>query len=208
MDDRKEHWEKVYTVKGEADVSWYQPTAAVSLDLIRVAVPSGGRVLDVGGGASMLVDRLLDSGGYDIAVLDIAEAALAKAKGRLGPRAERVKWLRADITADPDLGQFDLWHDRAVFHFLTDRSDRQRYVSLLTRSVPPGGHVIIATFALDGPTKCSGLEVARYDGPSLARELGPGLALMKTVPEVHVTPWGAGQSFQYSVFTRTQEASP
>jgi len=160
--------------------------------------PSGA-VIDVGGGASPLAGRLLDVG-YAVAVLDVSAEALTRAKARLGARAGQVVWIVADVTEAADVGRFDLWHDRAAFHFLTSPYDRRRYVGLLRRTVPPGGHAVIATFALDGPDQCSGLDVVRYDGESLARELGDEFELLRSVPETHITPWGIPQSFQYSVF--------
>jgi SAM-dependent methyltransferase len=161
-------------------------------------LPSGG-VIDVGGGASPLAGRLLNAG-YAVAVLDISAEALERAKARLGPRANQMGWIVADVTAVENVGRFDLWHDRAAFHFLTNPADRQQYVSLLRRTVPPGGHAIIATFAPNGPAKCSGLDVVRYGGASLGRELGTDFRLLKGVPETHITPSGMPQSFQYSVF--------
>jgi 2-polyprenyl-3-methyl-5-hydroxy-6-metoxy-1,4-benzoquinol methylase len=196
----KEHWESVYTTKGDEALSWTQPEPGTSLALVSEACPAG-RVIDVGGGASVLAERLLDRG-YSVAVLDIAERALERARQRLGARASQIRWIVADVTAAPDLGTFDVWHDRAVFHFLTDAADRAAYAALLTRTVPVGGHAVIATFALDGPQKCSGLAVRRYDGAMLAAELGAGFELLRSVPEIHVTPWGQPQSFQYSLFRR------
>jgi SAM-dependent methyltransferase len=196
----REHWESVYTSKGDADVSWTQPDPRLSLSLIGEVCPQG-RVIDVGGGTSVLADRLLDAG-YAVAVLDISGAALARSRGRLGRRADAVRWIVADVTAPIELGQFDVWHDRAVFHFLTEPAQRAAYMSLLARTVPVGGHAVIATFAPDGPEKCSGLEVRRYDGAALAAELGGGFRLLKTVPETHLTPWGKPQSFQYSALAR------
>jgi SAM-dependent methyltransferase len=170
----------------------------LSLQLIHEVSPTGA-VIDVGGGASPLAGRLLDAG-YAVAVVDISAAALDRAKGRLGPLADQVGWIVADVTAVADVGRFNVWHDRAAFHFLARRDDRQRYVGLLGRTVPPGGHAVIATFALDGPSQCSGLDVVRYDGELLARELGDEFELLRSVPETHVAPSGKPQSFQYSVF--------
>lgn len=195
----KEHWDIVYATKGDVEVSWTQLESRLSLSLIIEACPPPGCVIDVGGGTSSLAGRLLDAG-YEVAILDISEVALARARDRLGDRAARIRWVAADITSNLSLGEFDVWHDRAVFHFLTSPIDRQRYVEALGRTVPVGGHAVLATFAPDGPEKCSGLDVVRYDGPSLARELGDRFALLKTLPETHVTPWGKSQSFQYSVF--------
>jgi SAM-dependent methyltransferase len=197
---RKDHWEAVYRSKGDAEVSWTQPEPGTSLALIKEVCRSGC-IIDVGGGTSVLVDRLVDEG-YSVAVLDISDAALARAARRLGERASAVRWIAADVTARPELGGFDVWHDRAVFHFLTTPADRAAYVELLVRTLPAGGHAVIATFALDGPATCSGLEVCRYDGASLAAELGPGFRLVRSVPEAHVTPWGKAQSFQYSLLRR------
>lgn len=150
----------------------------------------------------MLAERLSDAG-YGVAVMDISPAALERAKARMGANGARVRWVAADVTAAADVGTFGVWHDRALFHFLTAPADRAAYVALLKRTVPAGGHAVIATFAPDGPAQCSGLDVARYDGESLARELGAGFYLLKSVPEVHQTPWGKSQSFQYSVCRRT-----
>jgi SAM-dependent methyltransferase len=194
------HWENVYTSKSDEELSWMQAEPATSLALIARAC-SADSVIDVGGGTSLLAERLLDEG-YAVTVLDISQAAIDRARQRLGARASEVGWIVADVTAGPDLGTFDVWHDRAVFHFLTAPADRAAYAELLARTVPVGGHAVIATFALDGPEKCSGLEVRRYDGNSLAAELGPRFRLMKSVPELHRTPRNAPQSFQYSLFQR------
>lgn len=177
-----------------------QPDPRLSLSLIGEACPTGG-VIDVGGGTSLLPGRLLDQG-YSVTVLDIAEAAVNRGRERLGPRAGMVHWIVADVTTSPDLGSFDVWHDRAVFHFLTDAADRAAYVALLNRTVSAGRHAVIATFAPDGPGKCSGLEVRRYSGLTLNAELGKSFELLKSVRETHVTPRGKPQSFQYSVFRR------
>jgi len=196
----EEHWESLYASKGDRDLSWTQPEPLMSLSLIGEVCPAG-RVIDVGGGASILAERLSDRG-YAVTVLDISQTAIDRASNRLGARASQIHWIVADVTDNLQLGSFDVWHDRAVFHFLTSPADRAAYKALLTRTVPVGGHAIIATFALDGPEKCSGLEVRRYDGQTLAVELGPCLNLLKSVPEMHVTPWGGEQSFQYSLFRR------
>ena len=137
-----------------------------------------------------------------MAVLDISSQAIERARQRIGEKAAKVRWIVADVTAEPEIGTFDLWHDRAVFHFLVNRADREKYVALLARTLRPGGHAIIATFSLEGPEKCSGLPVQRYDATALARELGTGFTLLRSVPETHVTPWGKTQAFQYSVFLR------
>jgi 2-polyprenyl-3-methyl-5-hydroxy-6-metoxy-1,4-benzoquinol methylase len=197
---RKEHWESVYGTKSDAELSWTQPEPSLSLSLIRDVCPAG-RVIDVGGGNSLLAERLLDRG-YSVTVLDISETATRHARERLAARATQVDWIVADVIASPELDTFDVWHDRAVFHFLTEAADRAAYVALLSRTIPPGRHAVIATFAPDGPPRCSGLDVRRYSGLALSAELGAGFERLKTVPETHVTPSGAPQSFQYSVFKR------
>jgi ubiquinone/menaquinone biosynthesis C-methylase UbiE len=198
---RQTHWDQVYASKSEAELSWTQAEPATSLELIGQVCARGGSVIDVGGGTSPLAERLLD-GGYSVAVLDISSQAIERARQRIGEKAAKVRWIVADVTAEPEIGTFDLWHDRAVFHFLVNRADREKYVALLARTLRPGGHAIIATFSLEGPEKCSGLPVQRYDATALARELGTGFTLLRSVPETHVTPWGKTQAFQYSVFLR------
>jgi 2-polyprenyl-3-methyl-5-hydroxy-6-metoxy-1,4-benzoquinol methylase len=194
------HWESVYASKNDEELSWTLAEPATSLALIAEACP-GGKVIDVGGGTSLLAASLLDRG-YTVTVLDISQAAISRARESLGTLASEVGWMVADVTAAPNLGTFDVWHDRAVFHFLTASRDRSAYAALLANTVPVGGHAVIATFALDGPEKCSGLEVRRYDGNALAAEVGPQFRLLKSVPELHRTPWNALQSFQYSLFER------
>ena len=194
----QEHWESLYASGSDRDLSWTQPEPSTSLSLIGEVCPSG-RVIDVGGGSSFLAERLLDWG-YAVAVLDISHTAIERARSRLGARASQIHWIVADVTANPDAGSFDVWHDRAVFHFLIDPAERAAYTALLARRLPVGGHAVIATFALDGPETCSGLEVRRYNGQMLAGELGPQFDLLKSVPEIHVTPSGRRQSFQYSLF--------
>lgn len=172
------------------------------MSLVRQVTPERGAVIDVGAGTSPLCARLLDAG-FAVTVLDIAASAIDRARQRLGERAARVEWVVADVTQIESVGVFDLWHDRAVFHFLTEPEDRARYVDLLSRSIPSGGHAVIATFAPEGPDQCSGLPVRRYDSTALSRELGEGFELRKSVPETHLTPWGKPQAFQYSLFRRT-----
>ena len=196
----KEHWDTVYASKSDAELSWTQAEPHTSLSLIEEVSPAG-RLIDVGGGVSVLAERLLERG-YSITVLDISQTALDRARERLGGRASEIHWMAGDVTGNPDLGFFDVWHDRAVFHFLTAPPDRAAYVALLARTVAEGGHAVIATFALDGPERCSGLETRRYDGQALAAELGPSFKLLKSLPEMHVTPGGGRQSFQYSLFRR------
>jgi SAM-dependent methyltransferase len=200
--DRKQHWETVYASKPVTEVSWFEAEPGVSLELIEIATPSHGALLDVGGGASVLVDRLLDRGFEKVAVLDISAGALERAQSRLGTRSHDVEWIVGDVTTLSDLGQFDVWHDRAVFHFLTAAEDRQKYVELARRTVRRGGHLIIGTFALDGPPKCSGLDVCRYDAQLLARELGPDFQRVKDLAHSHTTPWGKPQEFVFGLFQR------
>jgi SAM-dependent methyltransferase len=198
--ERKAHWDGVYAKLSDERMSWFQPSPQRSLELILNASGGHGRVLDVGGGTSLLVDRLLEYPFDRVAVLDISAVALVRARARLGVRAEQVQWIEGDITADPPLGEFDIWHDRAVFHFLTDANDRERYVALAGRTLSVGGHMVIATFGPEGPTRCSGLEVCRYDARSLAEQLGTGFALTRQESERHFTPSGRPQDFLYAVF--------
>jgi len=195
----KEHWEHVYSTKATDAVSWFQVHPGTSLGLLEQAgVPPSAAIIDVGGGASTLVDDLLSRNFTNITVLDLSAAALHAAKARLGPRADRVKWLEADITkvALP-LHAYDVWHDRAMFHFLTDAADRHAYVEAVARAVKPGGHVIVATFAEDGPTKCSGLPVMRYSADALRAEFGEQFTLVRHAREAHHTPFGTVQQFTY-----------
>jgi SAM-dependent methyltransferase len=197
--DRREHWEGIYRDKAPTEVSWYQPEACLSLDLIRRTAPDPSTpVVDVGGGASTLVDGLLDAHYRAVTVLDLAPAALAAARSRLGERAGQVTWMAADVleAALPAAG-YGVWHDRAVFHFLTDPADRARYVAQVRRAVRPGGHVIVASFAPDGPTRCSGLAVVRYTPDAMHAEFGGGFRLLDSMREDHHTPSGATQAFVY-----------
>jgi SAM-dependent methyltransferase len=200
-DSRQVHWEGVYTKKGENEVSWFQENPTPSLELIaQVGATPASAIIDIGGGASRLVDNLVDRGFEDITVLDLSEAALEAAKGRLGDRAARVHWIVADATVWEPLMAYGIWHDRAAFHFLTEDHDRAAYVARLERALKAGGYAIIATFALDGPARCSGLPVVRYDPASLGKTLGRSFQLVDTRQHTHATPWGTDQSFQFSVF--------
>lgn len=201
--ERAAHWNTVYTTKAEDAVSWFEALPEVSLRMLEAAgMTSDTCVLDVGGGDSHLVDALAARGLDCLAVLDVSGAALTRAKSRLGSRATTPVWIEADVTDDWSLKPMDIWHDRAVFHFLVDAGERARYGAHLQQTLKIGGTAIIATFAPDGPEKCSGLPVARYSPGTLAHELGPHLALVDSVPHAHITPWGAEQSFQYSRFQR------
>ena len=204
MPDPREHWQHVYTTRLETEVSWFQATPSLSLELIQsVGAVDQIAILDVGGGASRLVDVLLDHGCTDVTVLDVSEAALSATWARLGSHAAGVQWIAADATLWDPPRQYDLWHDRAAFHFLTDANDRAAYVERLTTALASGGHAIIATFALDGPERCSGLPVVRYDAAMLATTLGNGFTLVDTRREDHRTPMGTSQRFQYCVFRRS-----
>jgi SAM-dependent methyltransferase len=201
------HWEGVHSTRGETEVSWFQASPDPSLRLIeRAGIGPSASVIDVGGGASRLVDALLDRGFASIAVLDLSAAALARSRARLGTRAAIVDWIVADATTWTPTAGYDLWHDRAAFHFLTEEPQRAAYVERLRAALRPGGHAIVATFALDGPERCSGLPVVRYDGDGLARALGPGFERLATVADLHRTPSGGEQRFQFSLFRRLADA--
>jgi len=202
-DGRQSHWENVYTTKGETEVSWFQESPAPSLALIAEtgAAPTSA-IIDIGGGASRLVDHLIEQGFCDVTVLDLSAAALDTARARLGQRAGRAHWLVADATNWQPSRTYDVWHDRAAFHFLTDAGDREAYIARLRQGLKIGGHVIMATFALDGPEKCSGLPVERYDVARLGQTLGSKFNLLRSQSDDHATPWGSQQRFQFSVFQR------
>lgn len=199
---RRDHWNDVYARKGERETSWFEESPGLSLSLIEAAgVGREAAVIDIGGGMSHLVDALAARGQAAVTVLDISENALAKAAARL-PDPGRVTWIAADVTMwEPDR-RYDLWHDRAAFHFLTEEADRRAYVRVLEKALKPGGATIIGTFAMDGPEKCSSLPVARYDADALLAVLGPGFTLEASHPHAHTTPWGAVQRFQFSTFRR------
>jgi trans-aconitate methyltransferase len=200
---RRNHWENVYATKGENQVSWFQEAPEPSLALIELAgAIRSSAIIDIGGGASRLVDCLVSQGYEDVTVLDLSAAALASARSRIGDEANRVTWIAADVTAWEPSRTYDVWHDRAAFHFLTDPKDQMAYVARLRRALRPGGHAIIGTFAPDGPERCSGLIVSRYDANSLAATLGSGFELIDTRRHEHATPWGAMQKFQFSTFRR------
>jgi ubiquinone/menaquinone biosynthesis C-methylase UbiE len=196
---KKGHWVTVYQTKSDRQVSWYREHLDNSLRLIlNTKVGKDAALIDIGGGSSTLADDLLDHGFGDVSVLDISAAALEKSKARLGTRASRVDWIEADITqaALPE-NHFDVWHDRAVFHFLTDAEDRRKYVELVLRSLKAGGHIIVASFGENGPNKCSGLDVVRYSPETMHGEFGDGFKLVKSLNETHETPFGTTQEFIY-----------
>lgn len=199
--NRNEHWEHVYRTKEPDQVSWFQAEARLSRQLIESAVPDvTARIIDVGAGASTLVDGLLDAGYHNVTVVDLSPTALSLARARLGERASMVRWLAADVfDVSLDHHAFDVWHDRAVFHFLTAPDDRARYVAQVRNAVRPGGMVIVATFAEDGPLRCSGLDVVRYTPAALHAEFGSAFTLVESHRELHTTPSGAKQAFTYCV---------
>lgn len=198
MSDRKNHWEGVYRDKSPLEVSWYQQEPALSLEFIaKSALTLNSPIIDVGGGASLLVDCLCGLGHTRLSVLDISGRALAKSRERLGAMGERVDWIESDITSFVPAEEYSLWHDRAVFHFLTQADDRAAYVRALTRGLSPGGYLILAAFAIGGPTQCSGLDIVQYDADRLLAELGAGFTLLGQQQELHRTPAGKQQAFGY-----------
>lgn len=203
--DRQAHWENVYTIKDAEEVSWFEQNPATSLDLIRsTGVNTGASIIDIGGGASRLVDALLDAGFTAVTILDLSEKSLATSKARLDARSAKVQWVGADITTWEPSQTYDVWHDRAAFHFLTEPKDRAAYAEWVLQAVHPGGHVIIGTFAPDGPERCSGLQIVRHDAASLSETLGSEFELIESRRHDHQTPAGATQRFQFSRFRRTE----
>jgi trans-aconitate methyltransferase len=201
--DRKAHWESVYATKAPDQVSWFQRSAEASLAMIRASgIAKHGAIIDIGGGASVLVDELLNAGFDDVTVLDIAQGALSASEARLGARAKQVQWIVADILSWTPPRRFALWHDRAVFHFLTAAEDRAAYRAVLERALEPGGHLVLAAFAPDGPERCSGLPVHRWSAEALADELGAEFRLLASCHEAHLTPGGATQNFLWCRFRR------
>lgn len=207
MSSSREHWEKVYTDRKPDEVSWFQEDPKKSLEMIEhAAIPKDGRIIDVGGGASKLADRLLDLDYGAVSVLDISAKALSYSQVRLGDRASEVQWIVSDATDFSATKPYDLWHDRAVFHFLTDPSDRAKYLAGLKTGLRAGGTLILAAFATDGPEKCSGLPVCRYGKAEVAAALGPEFELMETDAETHRTPWDTEQRFNYFRFRKTSNS--
>ena len=201
---RKRHWEQVYNTKTCFEVSWYQPQATLSHHLIeKTGLPTTAAVLDIGSGTSTLVDQLLLSGYDNLAVLDTSAHALSLVRKRLGTNATKLKWHHGDITTYTFSRPVDLWHDRATFHFLVDPSDRQAYLNQLNETLALQGHLILATFAVGGPDKCSGLDVVQYDAEKISATLGEAFRLVETINETHRTPTGAEQLFAYFWFIRT-----
>lgn len=203
--DRAAHWQQVYDTRAPDRVSWYRPHLDVSLELLgRAGLTARSRLIDVGGGASTLVDELLDRGLTDVTVLDLSAAALAVSQARLGDPAGRVRWIVADVLeAALPAGGFDLWHDRAALHFLTDPIDAAGYAKQAASAVRPGGYAVIGGFAPEGPERCSGLPVARRSAEDIARLLAPAFSLQEARSERHVTPAGTVQPFAYALLKRT-----
>ena len=202
--ERRAHWQQVHQRQRPDEVSWFQSECQLSLEVIcGLGLDAAAPVIDVGGGGSRLVDGLLERGFTDLAVLDVSEAALQHSRERLGERASQVSWIAADVLEAELGGPLQLWHDRAVFHFLTEPAERERYSAQMRNALAAGGHALVATFAEDGPTKCSGLDVMRYSPPQLQRQLGGDLLeLVDARREIHVTPQGREQRFQYSLLRK------
>ena len=199
----QDHWEKVYAGKAPTELTWFQKKPETSLSLIRQAgLRADARILDVGGGASLLPAFLLREGLQNLSILDVSGRALDIAQAQLGSEAKGVEWFEADLLSFEPPHGWDLWHDRAMFHFLTSREDREAYRRVLAKGLEPGGHLIIATFSLDGPTRCSGLDCVRYSPDTLSDELGSGFRLRGSLTEAHRTPSGGFQNFLYSWFQR------
>lgn len=206
--DRRDHWQGVYTSKAETDVSWYEDVPELSMELLRDAgLQPGMSVIDIGSGASHLVDALVSYGAAHVGILDLSAAALETAKSRLGSAAP-VEAFVSDITSWMPDRQYDLWHDRAAFHFLTATTDQQAYVRVLTQALKDGGKAVIGTFALNGPETCSGLPVMRYDAASLQVVLGAQFKLIATRQHEHTTPWNTVQHFQFSTFEKVPSGQP
>ena len=200
---RRAHWENVYESKGEREVSWFQESPAPSLDLIALTgATTSSAIVDIGGGASRLVDALLAMGHQDVTVLDLSMAALAAARERLGRDADRAKWIVADVTAWRPETRYDVWHDRAAFHFLNAPEEQAAYIERLQQGLKVGGYAIIGTFALDGPEKCSGLPVTRHSADTIGALLGSKFELRDARRHQHKTPWESVQNFQFSTFLR------
>lgn len=203
MTDRREHWDRVYSTRAPDKVSWFQPVPDRSLRLIHAAAPDRGTpIIDIGGGVSTLAGELLRSGYAYLTILDISSEALQRARTALGEASDGITWITADITLWQPPRQWMVWHDRAVFHFLTERPQQEAYIGALHGATAAGATVIVATFALDGPERCSGLPVQRYSPTTLAERLGPSFVLVDRDMESHLTPAGAAQRFSYAVLRR------
>lgn len=201
--DRKEHWENIYQTKQLSEVSWYEPTPETSLNFIKeFNIPKNAKIIDIGGGGSFLVDHLLDLGYEDITVLDISEAALSTSKKRLGARARKVKWIVADAATFKPSEKYDLWHDRAAFHFFTQEDEIQNYIDTIQKNLRPGGVLIIGTFSENGPKKCSGLEIRQYSETSMTERLKTFFEKIRCIKIDHKTPFGTIQNFVFCSFRK------
>ena len=201
MDEKKQHWEKIYSTRSSEKLSWTQEHPSPSIEWILEAVPDhSDGIIDIGGGTSLLVNYLLEAGYKNPAVLDISGNALEQAKARLAEKQSEVEWIEADITSFRPNRKYSLWHDRAVFHFLTSRTDRINYLDSLKRCLVTNGKVIIATFSSEGPSQCSGLDIMRFNETQLSEEMGDAFKLIRSLRQTHVTPWGAKQEFLYCLF--------
>jgi len=203
MHDRKTHWENVYDNISALEVSWYQKQPDLSMQLIHnTQLSRDVSIIDVGGGTSTLVDCLYNEGYKNIGVLDISSQALACTKTRLGDKSSEIEWFEGDITLFKPPHQFSIWHDRAVFHFLTNQSDRRKYINILKNALEAHGHLIIAAFAIGGPSQCNGLDIVQYNAEKLIAELGAGFKLVQEMKEIHITPANKEQKFGYYHFIR------
>lgn len=205
--DRKKHWETIYRTKELKNVSWFQPTPETSLSFFKqLSIPANAKIIDIGGGDSFLVDNLLEMGYQDITVLDISEAALEKAKLRLGKRSENVKWIAADAASFKPFEQYDFWHDRAAFHFLTDEQEIQSYLDAVQKSIKPTGVLVIGTFSEQGPIKCSGIEIKQYSETTMTERLNTYFEKIKCVTVNHKTPFDTIQNFIFCSFRKLHSA--
>lgn len=201
--DRKKHWEQIYQTKQLNEVSWYQPTPDTSLNFFdQFKIPKEAKIIDVGGGDSLLVDHLLDRGYADITVLDISESALLRAKLRLGDQAARVKWIIADAASFLPVEQYDFWHDRAAFHFLTQEKEIENYINTVQKSIKPSGILVIGTFSEQGPKKCSGIEIKQYSEDSMTNRLKPFFEKIECISVEHKTPFDTIQQFVFCSFRK------
>ncbi|MES2726466.1 MAG: class I SAM-dependent methyltransferase [Bacteroidota bacterium] len=206
--NRKKHWEDIYLTKNLNEVSWYQPTPTTSLEFIKqFNIPTTAKIIDIGGGDSFLVDNLLDLNYQDITVLDISEAALNRAKQRLGNRAGKVKWIVADVTSFRPTEQYDFWHDRAAFHFLTDDEEVDNYVETTQQNIAPKGILVIGTFSENGPKKCSGIEIKQYSETSMTDKLKSFFEKIQCITIDHTTPFDTVQNFIFCSFRKRTEAA-
>lgn len=205
--DRKKHWEKIYQNKRTDDVSWYQPSPTTSLQFVeQFNLPKTSKIIDIGGGESFFVDYLLDLGYQDITVLDISEKALEKARKRLGERASNVKWIVSDATDFMSAEKYDLWHDRAAFHFLTENMEIEKYIELAKSRIKPKGYLVIGAFSKQGPEKCSGIRVMQYSQQSMTYRLKNFFKIVKCITVDHKTPFDTIQNFIFCSFTHVENS--